>query len=121
MLQINHPYLSRFRKGAIALALASTAAVSACSFGEPVTEEPVAEPDVAVEEPSGTVEESIETAEAYNVTLGELTGNVEDYLGQAVSVRGRNRLFASGRSTFWGAGSPRDQCQWRSLSAAHGG
>jgi len=48
MVQLNRSYFSPFRKGAIALFLASTAAVSACGYGEPVTEEPVAEPDVAV-------------------------------------------------------------------------
>lgn len=76
----SNQYSNQLRKGAIALFLASTAVVSACST-EPVVEEPVADPEVAVEEPA-------EVAEAYNVQLGELTGDVEDYLGQAVSVRG---------------------------------
>lgn len=80
MTQSNHA-LDRFRKGAIALLLASTAVVSACNANDPVAEEPTTEPDVAVEEPA-------EVAETYNVQLGELTGNVEDYLGQTVSVRG---------------------------------
>jgi hypothetical protein len=79
---------NRLRNGAIALVLlAGTVAVSACGYDEPVVEEPVTDPEVAVEEPMAT-EEPAEVAEAYNVQLGELTGNVEDYLGQSVSVRG---------------------------------
>lgn len=82
MSQSNYQHLNRFRKGAIALVLASTAAVaSACNYSEPVADEPVAEPDVAVEEPA-------EIEENYNITLGELTGDVEEYIGQSVSVRG---------------------------------
>jgi hypothetical protein len=81
MTQLNQ-YSNRFRNGAIALVLASTAALGACGTpDEPVAEEPVAETDVAVEEPAEIAEES-------NVALGELTGDVEDYLGQTVSVRG---------------------------------
>ena len=75
--QCGHP----LRKGAIALFLAGTAGVSACAYDQQAIEEPVAEPDMAVEEPA-------EVAEAYNVQLGDLTGDVEDYLGQTVSVRG---------------------------------
>lgn len=89
MTQSNHQYLNRFRNGAIALVLASTAALAACGpTNEPVAEEPIAEPDVAVEEPA-------EIAEEYNVALGELTGNVEDYLGQSVSVRGEAEAAVS--------------------------
>jgi len=97
MVQLNRSYFSPFRKGAIALFLASTAAVSACGYGEPVTEEPVAEPDVAVEEPA--VEDPAATGEAYNVQLSDLTGNVEDYLGQTVSVRGEAEA-AVGETSF---------------------
>lgn len=90
MAQFNQS-LNRFRKGAIALLLVSTAAVSACD-NEAVVEEPVTEPDVAIEEPA-------EVAEAYNVQLGELTGDVEDYLGQTVSVRGEAEV-AVGEASF---------------------
>lgn len=92
MTQSNY-HLNRFRNGAIALVLASTAALAACGpTNEPVAEEPIAEPDVAVEEPA-------EIAEEYNVALGELTGNIEDYLGQSVSVRGEGES-AVGESAF---------------------
>ena len=77
----SNQHVNSLRKGAIALFLAGTAAVSACAYDQQAVEEPVADPDVAVEEPA-------EVAEAYNVQLGDLTGNVEDYLGQTVSVRG---------------------------------
>lgn len=87
----NH-HLARFRRGAIALFLASAAAVSACADDAPIVEEPIAEPDVAMEEPA-------EMAEASNVQLGALTGNVEEYLGQTVSVRGEAER-AVGESSF---------------------
>jgi hypothetical protein len=89
-------YLNRFRTGAIALLLSSPAVLSACGYSEPAVEEPVTEPDVAVEEPA---EEPVEVAEEYNVTVGELTGNVEDYLGQNVSVRGEAEA-AVGETAF---------------------
>lgn len=97
MFKINQ-YSNRFRHGAIALILlGSTAALAACGNNEPIAEEPLADPNVAVEEP--TVEEPAEVAEAYNVALGELTGNVEDYLGQSVSVRGEAET-ALGETAF---------------------
>lgn len=68
-------------KGAIALVL-TTATLTACGAPqEPVAEEPAVTPETTVEEP-------VEVAEESNVQLGELTGNVEEYLGQTVSVRG---------------------------------
>jgi hypothetical protein len=79
-------------KGAFALVLA-TATLTAC--GAP--QEPVAEEPAATSEP--TVEESIEVAEEYNVQLGDLAGNVEEYLGQTVSVRGEAER-AVGESAF---------------------
>lgn len=96
MTQINH--LNRFKNGAIALVLASTAALAACGpTNEPVAEEPAVDPNITTEEP--VAEEPAEIAEEYNVTLGELTGNVEDYLGQSVSVRGEAEA-AVGESSF---------------------
>jgi len=67
-------------KGAIALILMA-GALTACEGYQTEAEAPVVEPDVAVEEPA-------ELAEETNVELGELTGNVEDYVGRSVSVRG---------------------------------
>lgn len=90
MIQSNQ-YLNQLRKGAVAVLLAGTAVVSACATDQSTVEEPTAEPDAAVEE-SATVEESIEVAEANNVQLGDLTGDVEDYLGQTVSVRGEAEM-----------------------------
>ncbi|MGP1386944.1 MAG: hypothetical protein ACTS2F_25530 [Thainema sp.] len=98
MTQIKHSQLGRFRNGAIALVLASTAALAACGpTNEPVAEEPAVDPNVTTEEP--VAEEPAEIAEEYNVALGDLTGNVEDYLGQAVSVRGEAET-ALGESSF---------------------
>lgn len=92
----SNQYLKPFRRGAIAAILATTAIASACDYNEPVAEEPVAEEPVA-EEP--LAEEPAEVAEEYNVELGELTGNVEDYIGQAVSVRGEAEA-AVGENAF---------------------
>lgn len=86
-------YCNRVQNGAIVLALVSTAALSACNVGEPVADEPVTEPDLTTEEPA-------EIAEEYNVELGELTGDVEDYLGQVVSVRGEAET-ALGENSFF--------------------
>ncbi|MEB3360064.1 MAG: hypothetical protein VKK04_25285 [Synechococcales bacterium] len=95
MQTLNYFLQKRMQVGAIALTL-TAAFLGACNgYEEPVAEEP-ASPDVAVEE---SVEEPAEVAEAYNVQLGELTGNVEDYLGQTVSVRGEAEA-AIGESAF---------------------
>ncbi|MGF1496355.1 MAG: hypothetical protein ACFB8W_05955 [Elainellaceae cyanobacterium] len=83
----------KVQMGAIALTL-TAASLGACN--EPVAEEPGVNPEVAVEE---TVEEPAEIAETYNVRLGELTGDVEDYLGETVSVRGEAEA-AVGESAF---------------------
>lgn len=91
MIQSNQ-YLNQFRKGTVAVLLAGTAIVSACSANQPTAEAPAAEPEAAVEE-------SIAVAEDNNVQLGDLTGDVEDYLGQTVSVRGEAEV-AVGESSF---------------------
>jgi len=91
MIQANQ-YLNQFRKGAVAVLLAGTAVVSACAADQSTVEEPAAESDPAIEE-------SIAVAEANNVQLGDLTGDVEDYLGQTVSVRGEAEV-AVGESSF---------------------
>lgn len=97
MTQSKYHYLNRFRNGAIALVLAGTAALTACApSNDPVAEDPAVDPNVTTEEP--VVEEPAEVAEEYNVTLGELAGNVEDYLGQAVSVRGEAETTADENS-----------------------
>jgi len=83
----------KVQMGAIALTL-TAASLGACN--EPVAEEPGVSPEVAVEE---TAEEPAEVAETYNVRLGELTGDVEDYLGETVSVRGEAEA-AVGESAF---------------------
>jgi len=82
----NQSHLGRYfagRKlyaGAIALAL-TTLILPACTQPE-ATEEPTdVTTDVSPEEPAEIAEES-------NVQVGELTGNVEEYLGRTVSVRG---------------------------------
>ncbi|NJN59604.1 MAG: hypothetical protein HC879_20030 [Leptolyngbyaceae cyanobacterium SL_5_9] len=71
----------KFYAGAIALSLA-TIVLPACTQPEATTEEPTdVTTDVSPEEPA-------EIAEETNIQIGELTGNVEEYLGQTVSVRG---------------------------------
>lgn len=98
MTQFNHQYLNYFRNGAIALIFAGTAALTACApSNDPVAEDPAVDPNVTTEEP--VAEEPAEIAEEYNVALGELTGNVEDYLGQSVSVRGEAET-AVGENAF---------------------
>lgn len=71
----------KFYAGAIALSLA-TIVLPACTQPEATTEEPT---DVTTDI---SPEESAEIAEEANIQIGELTGNVEEYLGQTVSVRG---------------------------------
>ncbi|MBD1996258.1 hypothetical protein H6G00_06450 [Leptolyngbya sp. FACHB-541] len=83
----NQSHLERYFAGrklyAGAIALALTALIlPACT-----------QPEATTEGPTGVTtnvspEESVEVAEEANVQVGELTGNVEEYLGQTVSVRG---------------------------------
>lgn len=96
MALFNRRFGQRLPKSAIALGLAAVALAS-CTPQEPVVEGPAVDSDVAVEAP--VAEEPAEIAEEFNVQLGDLTGSVEDYLGQSVSVRGEAEL-AVGESAF---------------------
>lgn len=84
------------RKGAIGLA-SITLLLTACATPQTTTEEPTATEDTTVTE--NQVEEPIEQQEQLNVQAGEITGNVEEYVGQTVSVRGEAER-AVGESSF---------------------
>lgn len=78
---------NRWQKGAIALIL-SAGVLTACQTPqEPTVEEPAATSDIVTEDPE-VAQEPTTLQEGPNVELGELTGNIEEYVGQTVSVRG---------------------------------
>lgn len=81
---INRALNRNVQKGAIALALAATTLGACNSYEEPVAEDPTVDSDMTEE----VAQDPIEAAEEQNVEVGDLTGNVEDYIGQTVSVRG---------------------------------
>ncbi|GAB4234758.1 MAG: hypothetical protein Kow00121_62420 [Elainellaceae cyanobacterium] len=76
------------RMGALALLL-SALTLTACETPETTVETPVTEPDLteAPIEEETALEEPAEVQEEFNVQAGEITGNVDEYLGQTVSVR----------------------------------
>jgi hypothetical protein len=83
-----HPYRftnSVVRKGTLGLASVMLL-LSACETPQTTVEEPVVTPNPPVAETQA--EESVERQEQLNVRAGEITGNVEEYVGQTVSVRG---------------------------------
>ena len=86
---------SVLRKGAIGLA-SMTLLLTACGTPQTTTEEPAATEDTPV---VTQTEEPIEQQEQLNVQAGEITGNVEEYVGQTVSVRGEAER-AVGDSSF---------------------
>jgi len=86
---------SVLRKGAIGLA-SMALLLTACGTPQTTTEEPVTTEDTPV---ATQTEEPIEQQEQLNVQAGEITGNVEEYVGQTVSVRGEAER-AVGESSF---------------------
>jgi len=82
MKKMSNSFSRVFGKGAIALMLMA-GALTACEGYQTEAEAPITAPEAGVEEPA-------EVAEELNVEIGELTGNVEDYLGQSVTVRGES-------------------------------
>lgn len=76
---------SLVRKGAIGL-VSATLFLTACGTPETTVQDPTATEDTTIAETQ--VEEPIEQQEQLNVQAGEITGNVEDYIGQTVSIRG---------------------------------
>jgi hypothetical protein len=84
------------RKGTIGLASVMLL-VTACGTPQTTVEEPAATEDTPVAETQA--EEPIEQQEQLNVRAGEITGNVEEYVGQTVSVRGEAER-AVGESSF---------------------
>jgi hypothetical protein len=83
-----HPYRftnSVVRKGTLGLASVMLL-LSACETPQTTVEEPVVTPNPPVAETQA--EESVERQEQLNVRAREITGNVEEYVGQTVSVRG---------------------------------
>jgi hypothetical protein len=95
-LQPYHFTNSVVRKGAIGLASVMLL-VTACGTPQTTVEEPTATEDTPVAETQ--VEEPIEQQEQLNVQAGDITGNVEQYVGQTVSVRGEAER-AVGESSF---------------------
>ncbi len=95
-LKTHHFTSSVVRKGAIGL-VSATLFLTACGTPQATTEEPAATENTPV---AGTqVEEPIEQQEQLNVQAGEIMGNVEEYVGQTVSVRGEAER-AVGESSF---------------------
>ncbi|NJN86394.1 MAG: hypothetical protein HC881_08900 [Leptolyngbyaceae cyanobacterium SL_7_1] len=85
------------RRSAIGL-VSTMLFLTACGTPQNTVEEPTAtEEDTSIAETQ--VEESIEQQEQLNVQAGEITGNVEEYVGQTVSVRGEAER-AVGESSF---------------------
>lgn len=80
MKKLNYDVSQKFQKGAIALALVASF-LTACGTGRETTEEPTTTSQTEVEQP-------IERAEESNVILAELPGNVDQYVGRNISVRG---------------------------------
>jgi hypothetical protein len=95
-LQPYHFTNSVVRKSAIGLASVMLL-VTACGTPQTTVEEPTATEDTPVAETQ--VEEPIEQQEQLNVQAGDITGNVEQYVGQTVSVRGEAER-AVGESSF---------------------
>lgn len=86
---------SVLHKGAVGLA-SMALLLTACGTPQPTTEEPATTEDTPV---AAQTEEPIEPQERLNVQAGEITGNVEEYVGQTVSVRGEAER-AVGDSSF---------------------
>jgi hypothetical protein len=80
----------KFYAGAIALSLA-TIVLPACTTPEPEATAPEVEEDVVAGDTTTATEDNIE--------LDELTGNVEEYVGQTVTVRA-DALETVGESSF---------------------
>lgn len=95
-LQSYHFTSSVLHKGAIGL-LSVTLLLTACGTPQTTTEEPTATEDTPVA--ATQTEEPIEQQEQLNVQAGEITGNVEEYVGRTVSVRGEAEA-AVGESSF---------------------
>lgn len=95
-LQMHHFTNSVVRKGAIGL-VSATLFLTACGIPQTTTEEPAATEETPIAETQ--VEEPIERQEQLNVQAGEITGNVEEYVGRTVSVRGEAER-AVGQSSF---------------------
>jgi hypothetical protein len=80
----------KFYAGAIALSLA-TILLPACTPPEPEATAPEVEEDVATSDTTAATED--------NVELDELTGNIEEYVGQTVTVRA-DAMETVGESSF---------------------
>jgi hypothetical protein len=95
-LQFYHFTGSNLRKSAIGL-ISATLLLTACETPQTTTEEPTVTNNTPIAETQ--VEESNERQEQLNVQAGEITGNVEEYVGRTVSVRGEAER-AVGESSF---------------------
>ncbi|ACK69755.1 conserved hypothetical protein [Gloeothece citriformis PCC 7424] len=96
---INYGLSQGLKKGAIALVI-MTAFISGCTNNneQATTEDTTASPEVAQTQPT----EPAERAEQGNVQIEDLTGNVDEYIGQEVSVRGDVQTQeAMGESAFF--------------------
>ncbi|ACK69756.1 conserved hypothetical protein [Gloeothece citriformis PCC 7424] len=84
MKTMNYGLSEGLKKGAIALVIV-TGFIGGCSYNqeEAVNDETGLTPDTEITQP-----ELAQRAELTNVELGNLTGNVDEYLGRTVSVRG---------------------------------
>lgn len=84
-----------FKGGTIALALAALTLAACNAPGNDTTSAPQPQASPTTE----AVESEVNSADDVNVQVGELTGSVEDYLGQTVSIRG-DMVEAIGENAF---------------------
>jgi hypothetical protein len=83
---VNYPISQKFRKGAFAAAFLGLL-VAACSPNEPRVVEPAADVTEETDEPIAQVEEEPITEDEENVTIDEVNNNLEDLIGETITVR----------------------------------